>query len=93
MENCESVGPEVAWGSWIQESLNWKSGIQFNYPIIRQFMKLYKKINTNKVKNDKQEKQTNNMELANNNSLLLSLDKIEALPVVILLWIGTILLG
>ncbi len=35
----------------------------------------------------------NNIELANNNSLLLSLDKIEALPVVILLWIGTILLG
>ena len=34
-----------------------------------------------------------NMELANNHSLLLSLDKIEALPVLILLWIGAILLG
>ncbi len=34
-----------------------------------------------------------NIELANNHSLLLSLDKIEALPVLILLWIGAILLG
>ena len=33
-----------------------------------------------------------NIELANNHSLLLSLDKIEALPVLILLWIGAILL-
>ncbi len=34
-----------------------------------------------------------NIGLANNHSLLLSLDKIEALPVLILLWIGAILLG
>ena len=34
-----------------------------------------------------------NIELANNHSLLLSIDKIEALPVLILLWIGAILLG
>ncbi len=34
-----------------------------------------------------------NIDLANNNSLLLSLDKIEALPVLILLWVGAILLG
>jgi len=34
-----------------------------------------------------------NIDFANNHSLLLSLDKIEALPVLILLWIGAILLG
>ncbi len=34
-----------------------------------------------------------NIELASNHSLILSPDKIEALPVLILLWIGAILLG